>query len=185
MHTTATGMTPRIRTAPRWAFTALVATAEVAHLAFEHVNGGIARHHLLADPTLPSISNGWGLLVLPLLAWIASRHAFDARAWPTRAFVVRLLGAMLAGLALSVAFTTGAQDLAGALFVGILLAALVLRGYRAEHVLGLALGMAWAIGGVLPVLVGGCIALVSAAFWFLVVPIAKRAMRGRRSGATA
>lgn len=35
---------------------------------WQHLDGGVPAHHLLADPSLPSLSNWWGLLALPLLA---------------------------------------------------------------------------------------------------------------------
>ena len=158
----------------RLGFTGAVALVEAVHLATEHFAGGIANHHLLNDPTLPQIWNGWGLVVLPLLAWIASARAFERPAahWRLhRAFVLRLAGALLAGIALATAFTSGSKDVAGALFPAIVLAGVALRAYRPEFVLGFALGMAFTVGGVLPVLIGGCIALVSAFVWLVAWPV--------------
>jgi hypothetical protein len=170
----------------RWrlAFTALVALAAAAHLGWEYTQGGIVSHHLLNDPGMPAISNAWGLLLLPLLAWIASARAFHRpglRWRPRPAFVLRLAGAMLAGIALSTAFASGAEELAGGLFLAIILAGIVLRAYRAEFVLGFALGMMPVIGGVLPVLVGGCIALLSALAWLAVGPLLGRAVAAMRA----
>jgi hypothetical protein len=157
----------------RVTFTAVVALAEAGHLAIEHLHGGIARHHLLNDPSLPAIWNGWGLLLLPLLAWFASARAFHRprTRWRLQPrFMWRAGAAMLAGLALSVAFSTGATGVANALFPCIVLGGIALRGYRAEYVLGFVLGMAWTVGAVLPMLIGGCIALASAVLWRALVP---------------
>lgn len=60
----------------------------------------------------------------------------------------------------------GREDIAGLLFPAIALSGLVLRVYRAEVLLGFVLGMAFTFGALLPVLIGGAIALVSAAAWF-------------------
>lgn len=171
----------------RLAFTALVAVAEAAHLGWEHLHGGIVSHHLLADPSLPAIWNGWGLLVLPALAWIASRGAFPAgtRGWrPDGRFLLRLLGAMLGGIALSIAFNAGRADVAGGVLLALAAAAMLVRGYRPECLLGFVLGMAFTFGALLPVLIGGIIALGSAIAWFALRPLAMHAGRGlqRRLG---
>lgn len=163
----------------RLAFTAFVAFAEAAHLAIEHLHGGIARHHLLHDPTLPAVWNGWGLLLLPLLAWIASARAFrrPRTHWQLhRPFVMRACGALLMGGALSMAFSMGADGLAGVLFPGIALCGIALRAYRAEYVLGFVLGMAYTFGAVLPMVIGGGIALLSAVLWRVIVPLLGRAV---------
>lgn len=155
--------------AGRVAVTGVVALAEAGHLAWEWAHGGIQSHHLLNDPTLPTLWNGWGLLVLPLLGWIASARLVRAsgRSWRLHApALLRLGGALAAGLALSIAFATGREDIAGLLFPAIALSGLVLRVYRAEVLLGFVLGMAFTFGALLPVLIGGAIALVSAAAWF-------------------
>lgn len=170
-------------TRPRIVFTALVALAEALHLGWEHTHGGIVSHHLLNDPGLPALWNGWGLVLLPALAWIASRHAFGpgaTRRMPDPLFLRRLGGALLAGLALSLAFMAGREDVAGAVLLAIALAALVVRAWRIEYLLGFALGMAYTFGGLLPVIIGGVIALVSALAWFAVRPLLRRGARALR-----
>lgn len=171
-------------TALRAGFTALVALAEAAHLGWEHLHGGIVSHHLLNDPAMPAIWNGWGLVVLPALAWIASGRAFPRphRAWRLRPpFVRALLPAALAGLALSVAFAFGREDLAGFVLVGLLVAAVGVRAYRVEYLLGFVLGMAYTFGAILPTLIGGCIALLSAVAWCGVYPLLGRMVTRARA----
>ena len=170
----------RAPAALRIGFTALIALTEAAHLAWEHLHGGIVSHHLLNDPTLPALWNGWGIVVLPVLAWIASSRAFQRTdcAWRLhRPFALRLLSGLLAGLAMSVAFSFGRGDVAGLLLIGLLLSALAVRAYRVEYLLGFVLGMAFTFGAVLPALIGGCIALLSAAVWLGVWPLLSRRLR--------
>ena len=164
----------------RIGFTALIALTEAAHLAWEHLHGGIISHHLLNDPTMPALWNGWGIVVLPVLAWIASSRAFQRTdgAWRLhRPFALRLLSALLAGMALSVAFSYGREDIAGMVLVGLFLSALAVRVYRVEYLLGFVLGMAFTFGALLPTLIGGCIALLSAAVWLGVWPLLARLLR--------
>lgn len=163
----------------RVGLTAIVALAEAVHLAYEHFDGGIVSHHLLNDPGLPAIWNGWGLLVLPLIAWIASKRAFErsASGWRMRsAFVLPLGAALLAGIMLSTAFSFGREDVAGVVLIGLLLSAFVTRAYRAEYLLGFVLGMALTFGALLPTFIGGVIALLSAVAWLGLWPLLGRAM---------
>lgn len=165
----------------RLGLVALVALAEAAHLGWEATHGGIVSHHLLNDPRMPALWNGWGLLVLPAIAWFASARLLEpsARGWrPDRRALLRLACALLAGLALSFAFATGREDAAGAVFLGVALSALVVRAYRGEYLLGFVLGMAFTFGALLPTLIGGVIAAASAAVWFgLWRPLARLRMR--------
>lgn len=167
----------------RLGFTGAIALLEAAHLGWEHARGGIVSHHLLNDPALPALWNGWGLVLLPALAWIASRRLFRAagRAWrPHAPALSRLAAALGAGIALSIAFSQGHEGAAGALFLAIALSALLARVYRVEYLLGFVLGMAFTFGAVLPALIGGAIALVSAIAWFGAYPLLARAWSAAR-----
>ena len=138
--------------------------AEVAHLGWEHLHGGILTHHLMRRADLPGLYNGWGLLLLPALAaWAGWRiqKRLTAGARPAAVMAGGLL-TLLVGLALSGAFATGQQDLAGGVFMGLLLLALLWPAYRAECWLGLVLGMGFIFGAVIPTLLGGIIAGLSA-----------------------
>ncbi len=167
----------------RLGFTGAIALLEAAHLAWEHARGGIVSHHLLNDPALPALWNGWGLVLLPVLAWIASRHLFrpGGRGWrPHAPALSRLAAALGAGIALSVAFSLGREDAAGALFLAIALSAFAARVYRVEYLLGFVLGMALTFGALLPALIGGTIGLVSAIAWFGAYPLLTRVWSAAR-----
>lgn len=166
-------MTKLTRTRARWTFTVLVALAELAHLAWEHLHGGVASHHLLNRADLPAISNAWGALFLPALAWVLSgpvlRRATTPRA--AKGIATAFFGSLLAGIALSVAFTNGLEDVSSGIFLGILLAGLVLRVYRGEYVLGFVLGMTFTFGAMLPTAAAAFVAIVSAIAHHLMRPV--------------
>ncbi|SFC93279.1 hypothetical protein [Massilia yuzhufengensis] len=160
--------------------------AETLHIGWEYTHGGVLAHHLLANPELPAISNWWGLLVVPLLVWhlvgriqrrahtlvqAGSRERFRSLAQ------VRFTVALLWGAALALAFTLG-HPAVTFIFFGAFAAALFVHAYRAEYVLGFALGMTFTFGAVLPVLVASVIAACS----FLVHLLAGAAMRLARGG---
>jgi uncharacterized membrane protein YccC len=75
--------------------------------------------------------------------------------------LIGFVGALVFGVALSVAFQGGHDDTAGYLF-------------RAECVLGFVLGMTFTFGAVLPTLIGTIIATISAFVFFYVRPLLLR-----------
>lgn len=153
--------------------------AELAHLAWEAAHGGVKAHHILNRDTLPEISNWWGVFLLPLLAWfllgrIARRiSTTGSRRLPAQV-MVGLIGALLYGLGLTVAFSTGASEIASLMARGILFLALLLPVYRAECVLGLVLGMTFTFGVVLPTAFASILAGISAVVQLVIVPAVLR-----------
>ena len=174
------GMSPHRLRQWRVCVTMLVVLLELAHLAWEHFHGGVRIHHFLARSDMPAMSNWWGLLVLPVLAWLATGRLqkrvarnFDghdaASTFPVRV-VAGFAGALLFGILLSLAFTRGDETIAAYLFQSILLIALLLPVYRAECVLGFVLGMTFTFGAVLPTVIGCVIAALSAVVHLYVYP---------------
>ena len=108
---------------------AAVAVGLVAlHLGWEWSQGGIASHHFLADPSMPAISNAWGLLWLPLLAVIYApsirRRAIGPGLRPRwrPGMVAGLLGGLAAGgtiAAFVLGFLAGAMVAIGAILPSI------------------------------------------------------------------
>jgi hypothetical protein len=151
------------------------------HLGWELTQGGIVSHHILNMPDLPAISNAWGVLILPLFTWFLSGFISNRlpqspgeqtmTSKPVLAILGGFLGALIAAVLLSVAFTAGNEDGAFYVLVGILLAALIFPVYRAEYLLGFVHGMMFTFGAVLPMIVGLIIAALSAALHHGVYPL--------------
>jgi hypothetical protein len=150
--------------------TALSLIVEVAHLGWEFTHGGVVSHHILNMPDMPAISNWWGLLLLPALTWFLAGHIIrrlnSEKAPLTTTPILRLaggfLGAFIAAILLSLAFTNGNEDAAFYVLIGMLLIALIVPVYRAEYLLGFVHGMIFTFGVVLPIVVGLIIAAISA-----------------------
>lgn len=157
--------------------TLLAAALALAHLAWQWAHGGIASHHLLADPDLPAVSNAWGIVALPVLAWLLSgrflRRATSSQA--VRAILVAALVSAAAGICLSLAFSFGTADHALLVLLAILVGGIVFPVYRSECLFGFVLAMAWTFGPVLPILIGSVIALVSIVVRLAVWPALARA----------
>lgn len=152
-------------------FTAIATTAIWALLVWNYFNGGIPRHHLLADKDLPAISNAWGALVIPLLAWfmthLIQRRAFDKNAGTAdsseilQAECYGFAGALLFGAVLSAFFMFGYPDICGYMMLGLLASALFFPLYRAGCFLGYVFGMTFTFGAVLPTLIGTLLGLLA------------------------
>ena len=136
---------------------AAVAVGLVAlHLGGEWSQGGIASHHFLADPSMPAISNAWGLLWLPLLAVLYApsirRRAIGSslRARWRPGITAGRVGGLTAGFALA-AFVIVGPDIDGTWILGSLLTlSLAFPVWRGETVLGFLTGAMVAIGTILP-----------------------------------
>lgn len=163
--------------------TTLIVLAELLHLAWEFTQGGVKSHHLLNRADLPAISNGWGILLLPVLSWfllgrIATRllsqsTAPDKKSKLPLSILVGFVASLLYGVALAVAFTQQQEAIAAYLFLGMLWVAVLIPVYRPEYILGFILGMTFTFGAILPTIVASLVAVVSAILHFLVRRIIK------------
>lgn len=138
-----------------------------ALLAHEHLNGGVRSHHLLDRRDLPSISNWFGLIVLPLLGWllgvrVRNRITSVTRSGSPIGIGTGLVCSLLYGAALAASFAVGASGITSGLFFGLFLLAAVLPIYRVEYMFGFVVGMTFTFGAVLPTLVALVVAAVSA-----------------------
>ena len=156
----------------RISLTLLALGFQAGVLAWDHLHGGVPSHHLLANPDLPAVSNWWGLVLVPLLAWFTVAQA-QRRREPAR-FSSRVVSrspshfpplagfvcALAYGALLAVLFAHG-STLTGYLFFGLLLVALVVRLWHGEYLLGFVLSMSFVAGPVLPAMFGAVVALFS------------------------
>lgn len=167
----------------RTSVTITIAMVMAFLLAWQHVHGGVPAHHLLADPGMPALSNWWGLLTLPLLAWfllgrIDTRRKADPAAVPRMALA--LGGALLYGAAMATLFTTGHAGITNAMAMSIFVLALFLPLYRAEYVLGFVIGMSWSFGAILPMIAAAIFATAGAVLHLGVRFLYSRALLLRR-----
>jgi len=161
-------------------FTAIVTLAIWAVLAWDHFNGGVPSHHLLANKDLPAISNWWGALLLPLLTWFLlyriKKGAFSNSNEHTNArkFLQRELygfvGALLFGLILSAFFTFGYPELCSYMVLGLFPLALFFPIYRAGCLLGFVIGMTFTFGALLPTGFGTLLSLAGLVLYQYIRP---------------
>lgn len=148
----------------RICLTLLALGIQAGVLAWDHLHGGVPSHHLLANRDLPAVSNWWGLVLIPLLAWWAvgqvQRRRERARTPPRFPALAGFVCALAYGGLLALLFSQGSA-LVDYLFFGLLALALVVRLWHGEFLLGFVLSMSFVAGPILPAMFGAVIALFS------------------------
>jgi len=152
--------------------TALVILSVWGLLTWQYFHGGVPSHHILQRSDLPSVSNWWGGLLLPILTWflIGRINRRDAGKY-SNAVIAGFFGALLYGLALSTSFVYGFEQLSSYMGPGLLLLAFFLPIYRAEYFLGFVLGMSYTFGALLPTGFAAIVALIAFVLYNYVRPI--------------
>jgi hypothetical protein len=136
--------------------TTAVALFMVVLLGWQHFHGGVPAHHLLAREDLPAVSNWWGLLTLPALAWFLAgrierrRHAGGRSG--ARVIAAGFAASLLYGFTLALCFVSGRPEVSDLMAQGVFVIALFYPVYRAECVLGFVMGMSVFLGAVLPMI---------------------------------
>lgn len=169
--------------------TAIVTIAIWTLLAWNYYHGGVPSHHILAKKDLPSISNWWGGLLLPLLTWwllyrIQKRVVGNKNAYTDSQqtkVIYGFVGALLYGILLSASFILDIKYIPNYMLLGVFLLALFFPIYRSEYLLGFVIGMTYTFGAVLPTMIGTILASIAAVLYLLIRPgimyMASKAMR--------
>jgi hypothetical protein len=157
-------------------FTAIITLAMWSLLAWNYFHGGVPSHHLLAQENLPSVSNGWGALLLPLLTWFllyrTSRRTTQTHEKAGSQLNVWIVfgASLLFGIMLSTFFTYEVPELSSYMLFSVFILALFFPVYRAECLLGFVIGMTYTFGAVLPTFIGSILAIVGAIIYLLIRP---------------
>ena len=162
----------------------LIILFEIGHLIWEHNTGGVLSHHLLNRSDFPAVSNWWGIIILPALAWFCTtrvKHRFRFQDGQTStggniptSIWIGFFGMLAVSLLQSAAFVFGYEDILMYIALFVLIAALFLPLYRAECFLGYVLGATFTFGPVIPILGFTFISIASAVSNLVVKPLFRR-----------
>ncbi len=134
-------------------------------LVFEFATGGVVTHHLLASNDMPGISNWWGLLTVPLSAYLLfprpDREPPSGVFGFSSATTIRFVAAILYGACMAASFEFGYDNMTGNFLLLLFVIGVFQPLYRGEFVVGFVLGMAYTFGGVIPIGVAGLVATAS------------------------
>jgi hypothetical protein len=161
-------------------FTGIVSIAIWSLLTWDYYHGGVPIHHILHREDLPSFSNWWAVLLLPLLTWFLL-YRIQKRIGSNKeknsqlvnipiSIIYGFIGALLFGIVLSIFFTLGNEEVPFYMMIGLFAAGLFFPIYRAECFLGFVIGMTFTFGGVLPIGIGSILALLGTVLYLLIRP---------------
>lgn len=159
--------TPDMTSTFRIYFTLAVTCLIWTLLLWNHFHGGVPSHHILANEDLPSVSNWWGAILLPLLTWfllvrinrrIKIQKEKISNSTSLRKVIFGFAGALFFGMLLSLFFILGKTDICGYMILSLVPISLLVPIYRSEYLLGFVLGMTYTFGAVLPTGIGLIIA---------------------------
>ncbi len=126
-------------------------------VAWEYFHGGVARHYFLHDENMPSFSNWWGLLSVPLAAWISisfiqkNMNTNQINESLKRRTVIGFIVAFLFGIMMCFLWNFKLENVMQFVILLPLLLSLFTTVHRPEIFLGFVLGMVFTFGGVLSV----------------------------------
>jgi len=144
-------------------------------LGWQYFNGGIPSHHILQQKDLPAISNGWGIIVLPLLSWMLLNRVEKRRApvyqkkW-FRAALPLLSAGLLIGVGIAVAFTNDYQPVLENVPYLFLLISCIIPIFYSEFILGFVIGMSYTFGVLLPTVFILVVALIGLVMYQFIRP---------------
>ena len=153
-----------------WLSALVFAVFPAIQLLWEHTHGGVVSHYVLHRKDMPAISNWWGLVTIPLLAWIAfslirrrksklgkdelSESGSGSGTRMDKAVVFGFTGGLVFGIVLASFWELNLDAYMPPLLLIPLVLAFFLPTYRIECLLGFVLAMGWTFGGVLPLAIG-------------------------------
>ena len=150
---------------------AVVTLAYWGLLAYQYTHGGVTGHSFLARDDMPEISNWWGAVTVPVVAVfltgrfqrrLLSHGTDDVAADATmRTGAMAFAGAAVYAAAMAAGFSFGHDEVSSVLFQALPVVGLLLPIYRAEYQLGFIAALSMRFGGVLPLIIGPGVAIVS------------------------
>lgn len=150
-------------------------------LFWEHFHGGVTSHHILHQQDLPSISNWWSGLLLPVLTWFLlskiekrldkkkSEKEQRSKAL-SKVFWIFLTG-LVFGLLLSTSFTYEYKPFLDNVLYVLIVLSFIIPVFYSEFILGFILGMTYTFGAIIPTVFILIIAVIGLLAYRIIRPI--------------
>ena len=143
-------------------FTAFVAILMWSQILYQYLTDGVAVHMFLHREDMPSISNYWSGLILPLFTAIMllviqqRTKRLDATTTATELSkaTYRLIGGFAFGAILCLLITLGYGTPPNLMMLGAIVLSFFLPIYKPAYFLGFVLGMTYLFGATLPIVIG-------------------------------
>jgi hypothetical protein len=153
-------------------------------LLWEYFHGGVTSHHILQQKDLPSISNWWSGLLLPILTWFLLNRIEkrivrqSSQTQQPNKSIKKIFWMFLTGLVFGVLLSTSFINeykpfLDNVLYILIVLS-LIIPIYYSEFILGFILGMTYTFGAIIPTIFILIMAIIGLFVYRFIRPIILR-----------
>jgi len=153
-------------------------------LFWEHFHGGVTSHHILHQQDLPSISNWWSGLLLPILTWFLlsriekridkqSSQTQQLSKYSSKIWWMFLTG-LVFGVLLSISFVNEYKPFLDNVLYILLVLSFIIPIYYSEFILGFILGMTYTFGAIIPTLFILIMAVIGLFVYLFIRPIILR-----------
>jgi len=153
-------------------------------LFWEHFHGGVTSHHILHQQDLPSISNWWSGLLLPILTWFLlsriekridkqSSQTQQPSKYSSKICWIFLTG-LVFGVLLSISFVNEYKPFLDNVLYILLVLSFIIPIYYSEFILGFILGMTYTFGAIIPTLFILIMAVIGLFVYLFIRPIILR-----------
>ena len=163
-------------------FLSIVTFLIFGFLFWEYLNGGVTSHHILNQRDLPSISNWWSGLLLPILTWyllsrtekrldkISTQIQQTTTNSINKVFWLFLTGLIL-GVLLSISFINEYKPFLDNVLYILVVLSFIIPLYYSEFMLGFILGMTYTFGAIIPTVFIVIIAIIGLVIYKFIRPI--------------
>ncbi|WP_158655295.1 hypothetical protein [Flavivirga eckloniae] len=140
-------------------------------ILWEYLNGGVVTHHLLAREDLTGISNWWGLLTIPLLSWLITSLIYRRRDKKIKSksniedseikILKGFLSALVFGIIASLLWEFNLENILQYFILLPIIISFFKPVHLPEYLLGFVIGMLFTFGGILPIIIGTVLLVLS------------------------
>ncbi len=144
----------------RLIITIIISIVIFGSLFWTYFHGGVPSHHILDQKDLPTISNWWGGILLPVLTWILLgkiKNRIEEQikiGGQYKLIMTSALGRFIIGLVfgiiLSVSFINNYEPFLNNVLYLLLILSFIVPIFFSEFILGFVLGMTYTFGTILP-----------------------------------
>lgn len=153
-------------------FIILVTVLAGIHILWEHYNGGVVTHHILASDDMPGISNWWELISIPLVTFILLTLIHkEYQKNPSKQKLLSITKGFIAGLCfgalISILWEFRFEHILQYLILFPVAVSLIKPVYLPQYVLGFILSMTFTFGGILPIGFAVILSAMSFIVWMI------------------
>ncbi|MEI6264353.1 MAG: hypothetical protein WCP74_04580 [Sphingobacteriia bacterium] len=178
----------------RLVITVVISLFTFGWLFWSYSHGGVPSHHILNQKDLPTISNWWSGILLPVLAWILLGQIKKRLEKQTRidsqykskiiSVLVRFVIGLVFGVLLSVSFVNDFKPFLDNVLYFFLILSFIIPIFFSEFILGFVISMTYTFGAILPTAFILIMAVIGFVIYRFIRPVMMKLIKKSRNKST-